>query len=256
MPVRHGKHLGLGIILTISFFVILFLMFSPIFPKSTEGKPQNGLEWADEMFNRLAKGSSYFIPKVSKSNEKFMGHMFSVTLKMEKPDDKPGDAEKRAQRASQLFIVNQCANVEVNGSELKIEGDLGKVLSVALRDSETMYNNQGDKLKELYASAMGTDDVKQIFRQWYNVLDKMNKQFVKEKKAAEAKIVTDVSKKAVEAAYNYYGIIPEKVKNKVGLMTFLLIFYVVYTMWWGFAIFYLFEGLGLSMKKAKEKKEV
>lgn len=256
MPVKHGKHLGLGIVLTISFFVVLFLMFSPIFPKSTEGKPQNGLEWADEMFNRLAKGSSYFIPKVSKSNEKFMGHVFSVTLKMDKPDDKPGAAEERAQRASQLFIINKCANVEVNGSELKIEGDLGKVLSVALRDSETMYHNEGSKLKELYAEAMKTDDVKQIFRQWYNVLDKMNKQFVKEKKANEAKIVSEVSKKAVEAAYNYYGIMPEKVKDKVGLMVFLLIFYVAYTMWWGFAIFYIFEGLGLSMKKAKEKKEV
>jgi hypothetical protein len=27
-------------------------------------------------------------------------------------------------------------------------------------------------------------------------------------------------------------------------------------MWWGFAIFFIFEGLGLSMKKAKVKKEV
>jgi hypothetical protein len=39
-------------------------------------------------------------------------------------------------------------------------------------------------------------------------------------------------------------------------MTFLLVFYVAYTMWWGFAIFYIFEGIGLSMKKAKVKKEV
>jgi hypothetical protein len=39
-------------------------------------------------------------------------------------------------------------------------------------------------------------------------------------------------------------------------MTGLLLFYVMYTMWWGFAIFFLFEGFGLTMKKSKIKKEV
>jgi hypothetical protein len=34
------------------------------------------------------------------------------------------------------------------------------------------------------------------------------------------------------------------------------VFYVVYTLWWGFAIFFIFEGIGLSMTKAKVKKEV
>jgi len=75
-----------------------------------------------------------------------------------------------------------------------------------------------------------------------NVLDKVNKQFMKEKKPAEAKIVSDVMKKAVEAAYNFYKVEAVKVKEKAGLMTFLLIFYVVYTMWWGFSIFFIFEG--------------
>lgn len=252
----HKKHLGLGIVLAISFFVVLILMFSPIFPKTAAGEPQNGLQWADEMFNQLAKGSSYFIPKVAKSNEEFMGKMFSVSIKMGKPEDKPGDGEKRAERASKLFIVNEGAKVEVKGAELKIEGDLGKVLSAALRDSETFYRNEGEKIKAMYGTAMKTEDEKQMFRQWWNVLDKINKQFVKEKKAAEAKIVSDVMKKAVEAAYNFYKVDAVKVKEKAGLMVFLLVFYVAYTMWWGFSIFYIFEGIGLSMKKAKVKKEV
>jgi len=257
MAGKHKGHLGVGIVLFISFYVVLFLIFSNIFPKAPDGTPQNGLEWADRMFNRLSKGSSYFIPKVANSNEKFMGQMFTVTLKMGKAEDKPGDGEKRAERSAQLFIVNEgLAKVEVNGAELKLEGYLGKVLAATLRDSETMYRNEGEKIKALYATAMKTDDEKQMFRQWYNVLDRMNKEFMKEKKAAEAKIVSTVMKKAVEAAYNYYGITPEKVRDKVGLMTFMLVFYVVYTMWWGFAIFFIFEGIGLSMTKAKVKKEV
>ncbi len=252
---RHGKRLGIGLIMAISFFVVLFLIFSPIFPKTKTGEPQNGLQWADEMFNNLAKGSSYFIPKVAKSNEKFMGQMFSVSIRMDKPEDKPGEGEKRAERASKV-LINAGAKVEVNGAELKIEGDLGKVLEAALRDSETMYKNEGEKIKALYGTVMKTDDEKQMFRQWWNVLDKMNKQFMKEKKAAEAKIVSDVMKKGVEAAYNFYKVDAVKVKDHIGLMTFLLVFYVVYTMWWGFAIFFIFEGIGLSMKKAKVKKEV
>jgi hypothetical protein len=250
------KHLGLGILLAISFWVVLFLVFSPIFPKTAEGQPQNGLQWADELFNQLAKGSSYFIPKVQKSNEKFMGKMFSATINVSKPEDKPGDAEKRAERAAKLFTVNPGGKVEVNGSELKIEGDLGLMLKTALDDADMMFKNEGDKLKAKYAEAMKTDDVKQIFRQWNNVLPKIDKAFKKEGKIEDAKIVSDVTKKAIEAGYNFYGVEAKKVKDEAGLMTFLLVFYVAYTMWWGFAIFFIFEGIGLSMKKAKEKKEV
>lgn len=250
------KHLTIGIIMALSFFVLLFLMFSPIFPKTADGRPQNGLQWADEMFNTLAKGSSYFIPAVVKSNEKFMGKTFSVNINLSKEGDKPGDAEKRAERAAKLFIANPGATVDVNGANLKIDGDLGVVLKAALDDADAMYNNQGDKIKAKYAEAMETDDVKQMFRQWNNILPKIDKAFKKEGRIAEAKIVSDVTKKAIEASYNFYTIEPVKVKDKMGIMTFVLVFYIFYTMWWGFAIFFIFEGIGLSMKKAKVKKEV
>ena len=49
---------------------------------------------------------------------------------------------------------------------------------------------------------------------------------------------------------------PAFVVDKAGIMTGLLVFYVAYTMWWGFAIFFMFDGIGLTMKKAKVKKEV
>ena len=250
------KHMGLGILLAISFWVVLFLMFSPIFPKTAEGKAQNGLEWADELFNQLAKGSSYFIPKVQKSNEKFMGKMFSATINVSKPEDKPGDGEARAGRASKLFMINPGSTVEVTGTQLKIEGDLGVVLKAALEDADMMFKNEGDKLKAKYAATMGTEDVKQIFRQWNNVLPKIDKAFKKEGKIEDAKIVSDVTKKAIEAGYNFYGVEAKKVKDEAGLMTFLLVFYVAYTLWWGFAIFFIFEGIGLTMSKAKVKKEV
>jgi hypothetical protein len=251
MAKTSKKSLGVGIALAISFLIVLFLIFSPIF-----GDGKNGLVFADDLFNKLSKGSSYFIPKVAKDNEKFMGKMFTVNIKVSKPEDKPGDAEKRAERAAKLFAVNPGAKVEVIGSELKIEGDLGLVLKAALEDSDIMFKNEGDKIKAKYESAMATDDVKQMFRQWYNILPKISKELAKEKKIEEANIVSAVTKKAVETAYNYYGVEAQKVSERAMLMTGLLIFYVIYTMWWGFAIFYIFDGIGLTMSKSKVKKEV
>ncbi len=242
MVIKDKKHFVFGAILFISFFVVLFLIFSPIFPKAPDGKPQNGLEYADRMFNRLSKGSSYFIPKLMKSNEEFVGKMFSINIEMDKPED--------AEKVAKLFTTAG-ATVEVKKAGLKIEGDIGKTLQAALKDSDAMYYNEGEKISGLYGY-----DAMAVMGDWFDVLDKMEKVFKKEKKAKEMKIVADVNKKGVEAAYNFYGIAPQKVSEKAGLLVFLLVFYVVYTMWWGFAIFFIFEGLGLSMKKAKVKKEV
>jgi len=245
MIVRHKKPFSVGVVLAISFFAVLLLIFSPLF----NGK--NGLDFADESFNKLAKGSSYFIPKVAKNNEKFIGKTFAVSIKMDKEGDKPGDAEKRAELASKIYTTAGAAT-EIKGAELKIEGDLGKVLEAALQDSDAMFKNEGEKIKAKYA----TDDEKKMFRQWHNTLTKIDKAFKKDKKFEEASIVSEVAKKAVEPAYNFYQVDANKVADHAGMMSGLLIFYVAYTMWWGFAIFYMFDGIGLSMKKAKVKKEV
>jgi uncharacterized protein YqgV (UPF0045/DUF77 family) len=244
MIVRNKKTFGMGAVFAISFLSVLFLIFSPVFG----GK--NGLQFADDSFNRLSKGSSYFIPKVTKSNEQFMGRMFSATIKVDKPEDKPGDAEKRAANIAKV-LTTAGAKAEVNAATVKIEGDLGKVLASALQDSDDMFKNNGEKIKARYS----TDDEKKMFRQWHNALAKIMKEFQKEKKIEEAKIVSDVMKKAVEPAYNFYKVEGQKVVDHAGMMSGLLVFYVAYTMWWGYAIFYLFDGLGLSMKKAKVKKE-
>ncbi len=242
MAGTHKGHLGLGIVLLISFFVVLFLIFSPVFPKAPDGTPQNGLEYSDRMFNRLAKGSSYFIPKVMKSNEKFMGKAYAITLKYEKPEE--------ASNTEKLFKAAG-AKTEIQGTDLKVEGDVGKTLEAVLKDSDAMYHNDGAKVSGLYGF-----DEKAVLKTWHVALGKMDKTFKKDKMVAESNMVSTVMKKAVEAAYNFYGILPEKVSDRAGIMTGLLVFYVVYTLWYGFAIFFIFEGIGLTMKKAKVKKEV
>jgi hypothetical protein len=244
MMIKNAKVFNIGALFAITFLGVLIAIFSPLF----SGK--NGLEFADDNFNKLAKGSSYFIPKVAKSNEQFMGKSFSVVIRTDKPEDKPGDAEKRAENIAKVFSAAG-AKTEISGATMKIEGDLGQVLASALQDADAMFKNDGEKIRTRYK----TDDEKKMFRQWHNALSRMNKEFDKEKKIAESQMVNAVVKKAIEPAYNFYQIDANKVSDHAGMMSGLLIFYVAYTMWWGYAIFYLFEGFGLSMKKAKVKKE-
>src|SRR4030066_1361212 len=235
MLIRNKKLFSIGAFFAITFLGVLFLIFSPLFG----GK--NGLQYSDDSFNKLAKGSSYFIPKVAKSVEPFVGKPLSVTIKLEKAEDVDNTAK--------LFSVAG-ATVETKDTQLKINGDLGLILQSALKDSDNMYKNDGKAVLERYGY-----DEKKVMKNWWTALDKIDKTLKKDKLIAEAKIISDVTKKAVEPGYNFYKIDANKVSEHAGMMSGLLIFYVAYTMWWGYAIFYMFEGLGLSMKKAKVKKE-
>ncbi len=56
---------GLGLL--IGFVVVLVVIFSPVF------KGQNGLEYLDDLYNSISKGSAYYIPKVKKEIDTFAG---------------------------------------------------------------------------------------------------------------------------------------------------------------------------------------
>ncbi|GAQ95436.1 hypothetical protein TAGGR_2329 [Thermodesulfovibrio aggregans] len=243
------KHLAWGLILLGSFVGVLILIFAPIY-----GQGMNGLEYSDDLFNKLAKGSAYQIPKLKKDVEKYKGKVLDVVIDAKKEGDKPGDAEKRAERIAKVFTING-AKAEVQGSKVHITGDFGAIMASAIEDADQMYHNNGDYIKKKYDV---TDDekMKQMFRQWHNALSLVNKKLILDKKAEDANFVKTVITKAIEPAYNFYGIQAVKISEKAGVATGLLVFYVIYTIWYGFGVLYLFEGLGLSTKKAKVKKEV
>lgn len=237
MLIRHAKTFNTGAMLAVSFLGVLILIFSPIFPGQ-----KNGLDFSDDLFNKLSKGSSYFIPEIGKNAQKYSGTNISVSVKMDKPE--------QVDKAVKMLIT---AGVQVGAkdTELKITGDLGKLLGQVLKDSEAMYKNNGTEVSGLYGFSE-----KDVMTVWWSVLGKMDKELKKEKKVEESNMVSSVMKKGVEPAFNYYGIEAQSVADKAVIMTALLVFYVAYTMWWGYAIFYMFDGMGLSMKKAKVKKEV
>lgn len=241
MAKTNSKTFGVGVALAISFFVVLALIFSPVFGADKDGKAMNGLTYADDLFNKLSKGSSYFIPKLQKSAQAFAGRPFAAEVKLEKPEV--------AALAANLFTAAG-ATASAEGGKLAVSGDLGAVLAAVLRDADEMYRNDGKAVAERYGAKE-----KDALRAWWTSFSAVDKFLKKNGKIEEAKMVSDVMKKGVETAYNYYGVEAQNVADKALLMTGLLVFYVIYTMWWGFAIFYMFDGIGLTMTKAKVKKE-
>jgi hypothetical protein len=88
MLIRNKKMFGVGSFLATTFLGVLLLIFSPVFG----GK--NGLQFADDSFNRLSKGSSYFIPKVLKTR---------IILQQAAETGDSVDTAEEAQVAAKLF---------------------------------------------------------------------------------------------------------------------------------------------------------
>jgi len=237
MLVRNKKTMSLGAVMALTFVGVLILIFSPVF----DGK--NGLQYSDDLFNKLAKGSSYFVPELKESLKEVQSTDLSgTTIKMENAD--------AAARAAKLLNYAQ-SKVEVKGVELRISGNLANVLRVVLDDSDAMYFNKGSELSTKYGM-----DEKDVMTTWWGVLNRVAKEFQKNKKAEQAGVIFEVMRKGIEPAYNFYKIEPQKVSGKALTVIGMLFFYVLYTMWWGYAIFNLFDGIGLSAQKAKFKQEV
>jgi hypothetical protein len=216
---------GLGLLLV--FILVLTLIFSPVI------KGKNALEYLDSLYNSISKGSAYYIPKLKKEAGKFMGASLSVTLAMKD--------EKQAQQTALLFVKSG-SSIDVSGRKLKVTGDLGKILMNCLTDADNMYINDGEAIFDKY----GYDERRVLFN-WWNATNALDRELKKQKKFDEAKVVVLVRKKAVEAAYNYYKIEPQNISDRLGVVIVSLLFYVIYTMWYGFAIMYMFEGWGLKL---------
>ena len=226
--IAHKKEFYGGAGMMAVFIVVLIAIFSPIF----DGR--NGMQYLDALYNSISKGSAYYIPKVKKESDGFKGKSISVTL---------GMADKsQAEQTAGLFRAGG-AKVTVTGPELQVTGDLGKILENCLADADVMYNNEGKKVSGKY----GYDERRTLYN-WWKAAKAMDKDLKKQQLFKEAKVVSLVIKKAIEPSYNYYQIEPQKISDRVGIIIFSLVFYVVYTLWYGFAVMFLFEGWGMKLE--------
>jgi hypothetical protein len=226
MIVSPGKFFG-GLALMTAFAVVLVAMFLPLF----EGR--NALDTMDSLFNSVSKGSAYYIPDLKAAAEDRRGNAVAVTL--------AAASEAQAEEMAELFRAAG-ATVGVAEAELRVSGDLGGILGLCLQDADEMFANAGTGVRDRYGY-----QEKRVLLNWWTALEGMDEDLKRQSRFAEAAFVIKVKEKAVECAYNYYGIEPWKVSDKVGLVLFSLVFYVVYTVWYGYAIIFLLEGWGFTL---------
>ncbi len=227
--IHDKKEFGMGLALMAGFFIVLFAIFSPLL----EGG-KNTIDYLDGVFNSISKNSAYYIPELAEKGEKHAGT--AVTLSVSAAD------EGQAERMQKLFSAAG-ATVAAEGTKLTVSGDLGLLLAGVLADADLLFKNEGAKIKEKYDL-----EAKRALYDWHRALSAIAKDLDRQGKFPEGKIVRDVQTKGVEPAYNYFGIEAIPMGNMLWVVLFALVGYVAYTIWYGYAILFLFEGWGLKLE--------
>jgi hypothetical protein len=226
--IAHKKEFYGGVVALAGFIVVLILIFMPLY------HGHNGLDYLDSLYNSISKGSAYYIPKIREEIQDYSGKEITVNLSLQD--------EQQAQQSALLF-QKAGAMVNVSGSDLKVSGNLAQILGNSLDDSDAMYFNEGQKVSDKYGY-----DERRVLYNWWTALKEMDRDLKNQKLFKEAKAAASVQSKAVETAYNYYRIDPQRISDRWGIVIFSLVFYVVYTLWYGFAIMWMFEGWGMRLE--------
>ncbi len=231
-----------GCLLLISFLILFAIMLMPLM-KDELGNHMTGLQYADNVFNELSKGSSYFIPGVRNSVKTVEGKTVELSVKLKKAD--------LAELAGMVLEKSGATEVRIENGKVTFSGNLGVILTSATDDADNLYNNDADAVAQKYD---GQPALK-VAAAWWYLLSPSIKELQKQHKIEEAQVVDNVMRRAIEPGNNFFSVPPAKVSEHLILMSAMLIFYVLYTLWYGFAIFELFEGMGLAMTKSKVKQE-
>ena len=231
--VLKKKEFALGAVLTVTFFILLLIIHTPAVV-CIDGK--SAVHYTDELFASISKGSIYFIPELLKKSDKYIGSALDLKIK--------GD-----EKAARLF-ENANATAELKNGELKIKGDLGKILINAIKDADSAFKGMDKSLYDQYGYTG-----KEIIHAWWLAFREIEGGYKKAGKSGETKLLETIRLKALEPAFNFYGVETASASKRILGISGVIVFYVIYTVWWGFAIYFLCEGVGLLMTKSKQKKE-
>lgn len=242
MLIRKKGPFFRGSLLLISFLVLFLVLLMPVM-RDENGNHLTGLQYADNVFNELSKGSSYFIPGVREKVRGVEGTVVTVSVKLKK--------DTLAPAAALALQTSGATDVTADNGRITFTGDLGKILASATDDADALYHNDADKVTQKY----GGEPALKVAAAWWYLLSPSIKELQKQHLIGEAQVVDQVLRRAIEPGNNFYSVPAAKVSEHVWLMAGMLIFYVLYTLWYGFGIFELFEGIGLTMTKSKVKQE-
>lgn len=216
-----------GLVMIVSFVIVLAFLFMPVF----DG--HNSMEFLDNLYNSISKGSADYAGVVREEILELKEEAFRMEVEM-------ASMEQAGQSA--LLLKAAGADTDVDSKTIKVKGNLKNILLTAIDDSKIMFDNDGDKI----ASKYGYDERRALYN-WWLLLNKIGNKLTDRKQFEAAKNIDLVQNRVIECSYNYYGIEAQSIKDKYFIVIVSLLFYVVYTVWYGFGIMYLFEGLGMKL---------
>jgi hypothetical protein len=226
--IHNKKEFALGAALFAGFWAVFIVLMSPVFAG------HNVLDYMDNLYNSISKHSAYYIPAVKERTMEMTGKEISFAVQAK-------DEAQAVRTASYFEGVDASATVE--GNTIKISGDMGRILTNILDDADAMYANNGEAVVAKY----GTNE-RVVMYDWWNGLKSGQDDLNHQHKFAEAKVFYDVMTRGVEPSYNYYQIEAVQIREKAGIVVLSLAGYVFYTLWFGFAILFMFEGWGVKLE--------
>ncbi|MEZ6854559.1 hypothetical protein [Halodesulfovibrio aestuarii] len=234
MLIRDRKNFMLGLAMAISFGCVFASLFMPWY-----GHGRCAFQASDDLFNSISKGSTHYIASLREHTQAVEKTSVAVSLTYSSQDV--------AQQA--MMLLEKTGNVVMKDEKtLEYSGSLGAMLSAAITDSDTAFYNDANAFRDKYGLLP-----KVVMYRWWQTLKETERALKRQKMFPEAVVVNSVIVKGVEVGYNYFGIEPRQASNSYGVLSFALVFYVLYTLWWGYALFHLCEGVGLAMKGGSKK---
>lgn len=226
--IHDRRQFAIGAVLMVVFLAGLAVVFRPVFAGG-----RNLLDYLDGVFNSTSKASAYYVPAVRARARRLGPAELSVVL-----------AVKGAQAARiERLLATGGASVDARPGGLAVSGDLAAILASALADADAMFANDGPRVSARY----GGLEARRALHAWHVALGATAKELARQGRFAHAAAVHDAMTKAIEPAYNYYGVTAVAMKDMIWIAIAALAGYVVYTVWYGYAILYLFEGWGLKL---------
>jgi hypothetical protein len=112
------------------------------------------------------------------------------------------------------------------------------------------FHNQGQNIETKYQMPNT-----EVLYCWWIIFDGLTRRYIQDNKGSEAGFTKLMTGKILEPAYNFRNIEPSKIRGHALPVLLLLIFYILYTVWYGLSIMYISEGLGISASKQGDKSE-
>lgn len=238
MKIANKREFSIGFGLFAAFWITLAISMGPVFG----GK--NLLNVTDDLFNSVSKDSSDFIEKSKEEAKANVGTEVTFTTK--------GKDEAQTERIRKLFEKSG-VSVTTKDKSLVVNGDLGEILTAAVDDAAAMFENNGSEIAKEYGfqdndKANVDKFARRVLFDWEEGLSVGQKDLTKNDHFENSKAVQETMERAVEPAYNYYGIEASSPGNEFIPISLALIGYIIFTVWYGYSLLFMFEGWGLKLE--------